>query len=179
MSKSTKRRIGIYPGTFDPIHVGHIAFAEESIKVCDLDEVVFLPENTPRGKSNVTDITHRLAQIELATTGTPGLSSIWLDSKQFTIADTLPKLRSIYNDSRLTFLLGSDVAKSLHTWEGLGIILAEISFAIGMRSSDTSDEVHLAMHKLAAIHKRTFRFTLIHTQEAGISSSEIRHRHLL
>ncbi|HEU5121705.1 MAG TPA: adenylyltransferase/cytidyltransferase family protein, partial [Candidatus Saccharimonadales bacterium] len=68
------RRIGIYSGTFDPVHYGHIAFAASAIRACNLDEVVFLPEPQPRYKAGVTDIAHRLALLTMATAAQSNLT---------------------------------------------------------------------------------------------------------
>ena len=60
------KRIGIFAGTFDPVHKGHISFALQAIEAAGLDEVVFLPEPRPRHKQSVTDQSHRIAMINLA-----------------------------------------------------------------------------------------------------------------
>ena len=49
-------RIGIYAGTFDPVHAGHVAFALQSLEAAKLDRVYFLPERRPRGKRQVKNI---------------------------------------------------------------------------------------------------------------------------
>ena len=168
MSKSRKRRIGIYPGTFDPIHQGHIAFAKEAMKLCELDKVIFLPEEIPRGKQDVTDITHRVALITLAIDDIPRLKVMRAASKQFDVAHTLPELRGIHIDSTLTLLIGSDVAKSLPNWEGIESLVGEVSFAIGMRSIDSLDEIKSIAHQVGALCK------IIRTPEAHTTSTQVR-----
>ncbi|HVI69805.1 MAG TPA: adenylyltransferase/cytidyltransferase family protein, partial [Magnetospirillaceae bacterium] len=61
------KRVGVFSGTFDPVHRGHLAFALSAQKRAQLDTVVFLPEHSPRGKIAVGSFTHRLEMLRLAT----------------------------------------------------------------------------------------------------------------
>jgi nicotinate-nucleotide adenylyltransferase len=170
-----KHRTGIYSGTFDPVHPGHIAFAEETLRICNLDEVVFIPEKTPRGKNQVTDLVHRIALIERTTAEIVGLSVIQLASEQFTVTQTLPELHKLFNNNHLTLLVGSDVARSFsYGWNDLGILLHDVSIAIGLRESDNPDEITAIMEQLAHDYTASIDYTLISTPEAGIASSLIR-----
>jgi nicotinate-nucleotide adenylyltransferase len=170
-----KRRTGIYSGTFDPVHPGHVAFAEAAMQICNLDEVVFVPERMPRGKERVTDISHRIALIERATAATAGLRAIQLVSKQFDVERTLPELYRTFGEDELTFLVGSDVVRTfLYRWAGLDILLANNSLAIGMRSNDDRDEITTIMDHLEHDYDIPVDYTLISTPEAGIASSQIR-----
>ncbi|HSX00592.1 MAG TPA: adenylyltransferase/cytidyltransferase family protein, partial [Patescibacteria group bacterium] len=85
-----KQTIGIYSGTFDPIHVGHIAFAKEVARELTLDTVIFLPEQRPRGKQRVTDIHHRVELIKQSIQNDNQLQILSLPMQQFTVAETLP-----------------------------------------------------------------------------------------
>ncbi len=60
------KKVGILAGTFDPIHIGHIAFALRAIEKAQLDKVILLPEREPRRKRNVTDFNHRLSMLKLS-----------------------------------------------------------------------------------------------------------------
>src|SRR5258706_12226030 len=101
-----QKHIGIYSGTFDPVHPGHIAFAREALQTCKLDEVIFLPEQTPRGKEAVTDLSHRIALLERALADEPNMRILKLQSPQFTVADTLPEIHNLLGTTRLTRLIG-------------------------------------------------------------------------
>ena len=170
-----ERRTGIYSGTFDPIHQGHIAFAEEAMRVCGLDEVIFIPEQKPRGKEHVTDISHRIALIERATAAIAGLRVVRLATEQFNVEHTLPELHQTLGDSNLTLLVGSDIARTfLYRWEGLDTLLADVSLAIGMRSDDNPDEITTIMDQLEHDYGIPVDYTLISTPEADIASSQIR-----
>lgn len=163
------KRIGIYPGTFDPVHAGHLAFAMHAIKACKLDRVVFLPEHTPRHKPAVTDVTHRNALLAVATRETPQLSVRALSSRQFTVHETLPEIRALYGDAKLTLLVGSDVARSISTWHNVDELLGELSLAVGVREGDDVTELLLTLRNR---HKTAI--TPVHTSHAHVSSSVIR-----
>ena len=80
--------IGFYPGTFDPIHKGHVAFAQEACDRLGIDIVYLLPEKTPRGKHDVSDIDKRIEMIKNAVSATHSLSVMKLQSTTFTIDKT-------------------------------------------------------------------------------------------
>jgi len=145
------------------------------MRTCELDEIVFLPEQKPRGKDNVTDLSHRVALIEHAIGNQAGLRVARLVSDQFTVQHTLPELHRLFGDSRLTLLLGSDIARTLlYRWEGLDTLLRDVSLAIGIRSNDSPKEMTSIMTQLAQDYDTTVHYTLISTPEAGITSSQIR-----
>src|SRR5688500_13565413 len=115
-----KHRIGIFPGTFDPVHQGHVAFCLEALRVCKLDEVLLLPERVPREKQNVADFSRRRSLLQDAVSARPALHVMVLNSDQFTVKETLPELQRKLGDAELTLLVGSDVVRTfLYRWEGL------------------------------------------------------------
>jgi nicotinate-nucleotide adenylyltransferase len=130
------RRIGIYPGTFDPIHQGHIAFALQAIEICKLDQVVFLPEIRPRGKENITDVNTRLNHLEQATKGQPSLITFLAMSSPFTVERTLPELRNAFPDSKMTLLIGSDVFSHISEWHNVSLLLRSVNIVVGLRHGD-------------------------------------------
>lgn len=165
-----QRRIGIYPGTFDPVHAGHIAFAEQAREVNVLDEIVLLPERSPRYKPDTTDITHRIALARAATRAHSYLRVESLRSEQFSVTQTLPELRALFGDAQLTLLLGSDVARTLGSWDGISQLLEEVSLVIGMRTGDDADELADLITTLDARVNVSF----IRTAHEHVASSTIR-----
>jgi nicotinate-nucleotide adenylyltransferase len=168
------RKIGVFAGTFDPVHAGHVAFALAARQAGALEEVIFVPEEAPRGKQSVTDITHRMVLLEIATSAQPQLRVARLDSPQFTIKNTLPELRRIGQGSKLVFLIGSDVACHLHTWEGVAQLLSETELAIGLRDRDSSQEIHHVIRQLQSTYGIAVQYRLIGTSHAQVTSSQIR-----
>jgi nicotinate-nucleotide adenylyltransferase len=170
------RRIGIYSGTFDPLHAGHIAFARESLRVCDLDEIVLLPEPTPRGKYNVTDASQRTMFIKNAIATIPDITIATLTSRQFTIKDTLPELSALFPQAHFIFLVGSDVVRTfLYQWENLDALLAQSALAIGMRAGDTEEEMTAIIDTLQQTYDLPITYSFVYTPHADVASSQIRH----
>jgi nicotinate-nucleotide adenylyltransferase len=169
------RRIGIYPGTFDPVHPGHISFAQEALRACQLDEIALLPERLPRGKQHVTGLAQRVRLLTEATAATPGVRIVQLQSAQFTVSETLPELRQLFPHAELTLLVGSDVARTfLYRWPGLKILLASMQLAIGLRAHDTPEEMAGIIQELEQQYSITVPYTLIHTPHAHLASSHFR-----
>jgi nicotinate-nucleotide adenylyltransferase len=169
------RRIGIYSGTFDPIHEGHIAFGLETMRACGLDRVVLLPERNPRGKNGVSDIAERVARIREMILPSPPLEVHLLGSEQFTVKDTLPEVRRLLGDAELTLLVGSDVVHTfLHRWDQLEVLLTDVSLAIGIRVTQTREEVIDILQQVEKRHEMTIHYTIIETAYAELASSKLR-----
>jgi nicotinate-nucleotide adenylyltransferase len=156
MTKS--RSVGIFAGTFDPVHNGHVAFVLAAIEQCHLDEVVFLPERQPRGKQHVTSLSHRMAMLQEAIAGNPKLSVLELPDDQFTVAATLPELELLMPDASLSLLVGTDVARSVATWPHAEQLLAKVAVIVAVRAGDEAPRmgriVRVSHAHVAASHVR-------------------------
>lgn len=115
-------RIGILGGTFDPIHLGHLAIAEDALSRLDLGRVILIPAGRPWLKSDqtVTAACHRLAMVRLAIQDRPGLevSTIEIDrpGPTYTV-DTLTELREeLGSRVELYLILGMDSVRDLRRW---------------------------------------------------------------
>jgi nicotinate-nucleotide adenylyltransferase len=164
------RRVGIYPGTFDPIHEGHIAFAQNALTMLGLDTVFFVPEAHPRSKQGITDLRHRLTMAHQVAKSRPQLQALRLASKCFTVRETLPELQRLLPGDRLTFLVGSDVAKHLGCWEDLDLLLPNVEFAVGLRGSDTAADITALFDALP----QSASYTVVPADQAHAASSVIR-----
>ena len=168
-------RIGIYSGTFDPIHVGHVEFALTALKECALDKVIFLTESSPREKTTVSSSSDREAMIQIAISGNSKLGILSLSDKQFSVKDTLPQLQLLYPGSALVFLMGSDLARTFtYRWEGLDILLRSVELAIGLRAQDTAKDVSDILEALAKEYKIAPRYTNIPSPRVHLASTNIR-----
>lgn len=119
----SKLRIGIFGGTFDPIHVGHLAAAVNAQYGAGLDKVLMVVANIPwqkEGMRKVYPAAERLALVEAAVMGVDGLEACDLEirrgGKSYTI-DTVTEIRAIYPDDDLFLIIGADVAVDLDSWE--------------------------------------------------------------
>lgn len=124
-------KIGVYSGTFDPVHKGHIGLALEAIKAANLDVVYFLPEPLPRRKTGVTHLAHRLAMLKLATQPYPKLKVLELPDNKFDIAKTLPRINQKFPGGEIYCICGVDVVEHMPTWPLLESFLNQVSLIVG------------------------------------------------
>ena len=117
------RRIGIFGGTFDPPHIGHLVAATDAREALDLDVVLLVVAHRPWQKQGTRDITSsddRLAMVEAAVADTPGLEASDLEIRRggttYSV-DTLEELRRGEPDAELFLLVGADAAAGFGTWE--------------------------------------------------------------
>ncbi len=113
--------VGIFGGTFDPIHHGHLRLAQEALEQCRLREVRFIPSGTPPHRvAPLAAPAHRLEMVRQAIQGQTGFV---LDEREagrtdpcYSV-DTLSALRAeLGQDTPLCLLIGSDAFLQLHTW---------------------------------------------------------------
>ncbi|MDN5275067.1 MAG: Cytidyltransferase-related protein [Candidatus Saccharibacteria bacterium] len=168
------RRVGVYPGTFDPIHQGHLAFCLEVIERGEVDEIILLPERMPRGKPNVTSLSERLVLLSEAIVPFPFMRATCLASDQFTVKETLPELNEAFKGATLSLLIGSDVVSSLGSWKGLDRLLDTMSLIIGMRQADAVGEIRAVVEQIGQTQGKSIRYSMIETAHADVASSRIR-----
>jgi nicotinate-nucleotide adenylyltransferase len=128
------KRIGIYSGTFDPVHTGHVAFAIQALQVAKLDEIYFLPERQPRDKQGVAHFAHRVAMLNRAARPYPQFHVLELTDISFSVERTLPKLHRRFSGNQLVFLFGSDIIAGLMSWPKVERLLNKCELVIGVRN---------------------------------------------
>lgn len=122
MGRKRRLRIGLFGGTFDPPHVGHLVTAVNVRHALDLDRVVLMVANVPwqkEGSREITPAADRLAMVEAAVEDVdqlvPGRTEIDRGGHSYT-ADTLHALAAEYPDAELFTIVGDDAAAGLQTW---------------------------------------------------------------
>lgn len=164
------KRIGVFSGTFDPVHRGHLAFALAAIKQCNLEKVVFLPEPSPRS------LEHRLNMIKLVIQQFRKLSVLALHDSQFTVSSTLPQLRERFKDAQLVLLAGSDVIRTFSfRWPGLEQLLSEVEIAVSLRAGESQSDAAVFLSALPVTPVVTF----VEGPHPHLSASEVRAGNLL
>lgn len=168
-------KIGIYSGTFDPIHLGHVAFAKEALEKCGLEKVYFLVEPRPRRKQGVKALEHRQAMVQLAIAKEPKLGSIILDHARFSVRQTLPVLQARFEGSEIIFLMGDDMLAHFTdaAWPGVDEFVKATFLAIGLRKSSKADieEQIVTIEKTRGIK---FRYQTFETEQALHNSMQAR-----
>lgn len=143
--RSGPLRIGLFGGTFDPPHVGHLVTAVNVFHELGLDRVVLMVANVPwqkQGSRYITAAHHRLAMVEAAVADVPGLvpGRIEIDrgGDSYT-ADTLAALREQYPDASLFTIVGDDAASGLRTWTRYDEVVESSSLVVVDRPGDPVD----------------------------------------
>ncbi len=167
------KKVGIFSGTFDPVHEGHLAFARQAVREQGLDKVVFLVEPKPRYKQNVTAYTHRLRMIELAILNEPKLETFVIDQASFTVRTTLPLLIAKWPDAELYLMLGDDILEHMAEWLDVKQLIRSVVFIIAARYNRPSAASTL-VDALKEATGQPISYDLIEPQKKEISSRTIR-----
>jgi nicotinate-nucleotide adenylyltransferase len=132
-------RIALFGGTFDPVHLGHLAVARAAAEKFDLTRIYFAPADLPphKQKRRLTDFQHRFAMLALATADDPRFVPSLLDAHtgqpNYSI-DTVRRLKSTLKKSdKLYFLIGIDAFKDISTWHKPVELLSEVEFVVVSR----------------------------------------------
>lgn len=121
------RRIGIFGGSFDPIHLGHLIAAEKAREQLELDQVRFVPAARQPFKveGHEADARHRVEMVRLAIEGNPhfalDLREIERGGVSYTV-DTLRELKAEHPSDRLFLILGADAARDLGKWHEAAVL---------------------------------------------------------
>ncbi len=164
-------RIGIYAGTFDPVHKGHISFALAAVNQANLEQVCFLPERFPRFKPNASDYKTRINKIKDATADASQLTLLELPDRALNVHETLPELNRAFPDATLVLLVGADVLAHMYTWTEINQLVSTCDFVIGMRMGWDETQVTNILRTLDIMDSR---YTIIYTDHAHVSSTAIR-----
>lgn len=170
-------RIGIYGGSFNPPHNGHVMLANKLQQELSLDRIIIIPSNISPQKDNNghIDPLHRLQMCRLAFDApcfTVSDCEINRGGKSYTV-DTLAFLRTCYPDADFTLFMGSDMLLSFHTWYRWRDILNECEVCAVSRQQEDSPE---EMRRYVAEELQSDRVTVFDCPPFAVSSSEIREK---
>ncbi len=130
-------RLGLYGGTFDPIHNGHLAVARAALTAIELDRMLLIPNRLPPHKQALTGASYaqRLEMVRLAVAADSRLEASDVENeegKSYTI-QTLHRLRNAYGDARFFFLIGADAFAEVLTWYRVEEVFAMTEFIVASR----------------------------------------------
>jgi nicotinate-nucleotide adenylyltransferase len=169
-------RIGILGGTFDPIHYGHLAIAEEARLALQLDRVLFVPaaQQPLKRDAHVATPEQRFAMVQLACAPNPAFEVSRIELERPGPSFTLTTLEALLaaGIGELHFILGEDALADLTRWHGAAHVveLARI-IAVG-RPGSAPDHTHI-IHVLPALRQR---LTVLPGPALDISSTALRRR---
>lgn len=158
MSEESRQRIGVYGGTFDPLHLGHFEVAKAILQAFALDEMLFVPAFVPphKRKQAISSPFHRLAMLALATAKEPRMfvSTIELEApaRPYTI-ETLQRLQAERPQAQLFFVMGADSFRDVTMWRDHERLLSDFSVIAATRPGYLEAE-HIAAHLAPELQKQ-------------------------
>lgn len=172
-------RIGIYGGTFDPVHLGHLLLAETCREQCHLDRVIFIPAGIPPHKQGreLTAGPLRAEMLEFAVAGQPEFSvdrsEIRRGGPSFTV-ETLRTLRLEHPGDELFFLMGADSLAEFSLWKEPREIATLASLIVVNRGTQAPPELEPLVPLLGA--DAIGRIQRVTMPGIDISASDLRRR---
>ncbi len=174
------KKIGLFGGTFDPIHNGHLHIARAFADEVGLDMVVFLPAGDPYHKDSAqTAARHRFAMTELAVRDNERFAvsdcDIVREGATYTF-DTVQIFRQQFPAAQLWWLLGMDSLLQLHTWKKWQTLVRQTHIAVAARQGDSLNQAPRELHGWLgdALHNGSLK--LLNAPMYDISSTAIRQR---
>lgn len=145
-------KIGLFFGSFNPIHLGHLVIANHIVEYSNLNEIWFVvtPHNPFKKKSTLLDNFQRLEMVYRATKDYTKLKSsnieFNLPQPNYTV-NTLVHLQEKYPDHEFSLIMGEDNLKSFHKWKNYDVILENHDIYVYPRVSDEKTETQFDGHK--------------------------------
>lgn len=169
-------KIGIFAGTFDPVHNGHVEFAHAAVEAGHLDRVIIVAEKEPYRKKPYASWDHRQAMIERAT---EKISQVDHDygfaaklSHQHTMNNMLKKAAEHYGDEHeFWFLVGSDLFEHMHQWRDLVSRGEYGGFIVALRDDHTMQWLEERRAQVADVANKVI---VIANNHPHVSSGKIR-----
>ncbi len=168
---SRRGAIGVFGGTFDPVHVGHLIVAEEAVARLGLSRVLFMPAFRPAHKRSkeLVPAEHRIAMLRLATRGNDRFQVSRIEVNRGGISFTVRTLESLVEAGHrhIYFLMGQDSLEEFHTWRERDRITRLARLAVVPRGDREVPSLSPALRR---------RVVYLRAPRVGVSSTEIRRR---
>ena len=163
-------RLGLFGGRFDPVHLGHLLAAQSAFEALTLDELWFIPAQTPPHKAAVASPEDRLQMLKLATLSNPAFSVSELElgrSGPSYSFDTVSAIKRERPDDTVFFITGADAAAGLASWHRATEFSRLVDTAVVARPGYTLDDLELPFR---------VRIRTLETRVCEVSSTDIRGR---
>jgi nicotinate-nucleotide adenylyltransferase len=174
-------RLGIFGGTFDPVHYGHLLLAESAREQLRLDEVWFMPAAIPPHKREreMSSGRQRVEMLELAIAGNEAfrVSTLELDrgGVSYTV-ETLRQLRAERPEVELFLLMGADSLHDLVNWRAPGEVCELATLAVVRRGGTPSPDFHVLSGLVSDDRRRQFEAQQVEISAVDFSSTDLRRR---
>lgn len=173
-------KIGIYGGSFDPIHLGHIELALQAKEELFLDKVIFIPTKHQPFKLNkkVTPENHRVNMLTQALQENKDfeISFVELENDEISYTiNTLKRIRTFYSkDTEIFFILGTDSFLNIELWHKSKELLNNYSFAIGSRPGYKEEQLKCCIDQIREVYNTNI--VLLNNKKIPISSTDIKYK---
>ncbi len=175
------KRIGIYGGSFDPIHLGHMHLAIQAKEQLDLNKVLFVPAKYQPFKldKEVSSEKHRIDMLCAALEGIENMEISFIELSNNEISytiNTLMRIKESYNEEEceIFFILGTDAFITIELWHKSEELLKNFSFAIGHRPGYKEDELKTCIDRIREVYNTNI--VLLNNKRLLISSTEIKQK---
>jgi nicotinate-nucleotide adenylyltransferase len=169
--KRRPARTGVFGGTFDPVHLGHLIIAEEAASRLRLDRVLFVPASRPAHKraGGITPVAHRLAMLRIATRANDRFRVSRIEADRAGISFTAQSLDALVRKGAgdLYFIMGRDSLEAFHSWRDPERIARLARLVVFPRGEGELASLDPSIRR---------RVLFLHPPRIGISSTEIRRR---
>lgn len=161
------KRVGIFGGTFDPIHFGHIHLLSELSKKIEFNELVVVPSGQPWQKNPVASKFDRLEMVQIALRDLPvRISDVEVKREGDSYAiDTVEDIQNEYGPAQIIWIAGSDTLSQLKTWHQIEKLAQLVEFLIVKRPNTNVDTTELP---------KFVNFTEIEIAALDISATQVR-----
>ena len=182
MAQAGHDRVGIFGGTFDPIHLGHLQVAQAARDQHRLDRVIFVPARRQPMKPSapVASGRHRVAMVQLAIEDQPAFSAsdreLARPGKSFTIDTVLEFRAELGPDAELFFILGSDSVRDLPNWHELEKLAESCTLVVAARPGWPVDALDTLEGRLPPEQIAAMKAAAVRCTANTVSASEIRRR---
>ena len=172
------KKYGIFGGSFNPIHYGHLMICEYIKEEMGLDKVIFIPTGNPPHKDLGVSAEDRYEMVKLAISPNPDFEISDIETTRVNLSytvDTIRELKKIYKEEKLYFLIGLDSLFQLKTWKKIGDLSQEIEFVVALRpgyinKEEINNEIDFLRENFGT------KINLIKTPLYEISSTDLRER---
>lgn len=180
MSESKSERIGVFGGSFDPVHMGHLTIAQDAVEQLELNRLIFVPAAVPPHKQGKTLVEgrHRFEMLQLATEANLSFEVSDMELQRGGISytfDTMTQIQFEHPGAELFFIVGLDSLVELHLWKNIEQLLelcTVVPFARGGEDpARIAEQIQLSNGWKTKLLER-----LIRIHEIEISASEVRMR---
>lgn len=180
MSESKSERIGVFGGSFDPVHMGHLTIAQDAVEQLELNRLIFVPAAVPPHKQEKTLVEgrHRFEMLQLATEANLSFEVSDMELQRGGISytfDTMKQIQFEHPGVELFFIVGLDSLAELHLWRNIEQLL-ELCMVVPFARGGEDPARVAEQIQLSNAWKTKLLERLIRIHEIEISASEVRMR---